>query len=391
MRIDKSMFTTKLFAFVFLLTIQLLVSIVYKYSQTKGKYGYSPLAITACSELIKLCMSSFLFVFHYLTVDEMKSSDLNIFELIKCQITKLFLLNTFCLSTLYCLNNQLNFYLFLYVDPASISLFKSLSSLESAILLWTFFNRDINQIQWGSICLQVIGLVIVQYDACRSSPLFAINFYFILILSSFITALCTVINEHLVKTYNVNLNLQNGFLYCFGFILNLSIFFLFPSMYDKEHKGFFEGYSWIVVVLIGCNSILGISITFVYKYADAIIKTFSTACATGVLLFLNVTLFHAHANSTSFLGASVIFIASYIYFLSSNNSKSPPPETLSSICLSNSDNINEKNQIESDSTVVSNRSKAILKVTLFVISIIIGLLCSMYFFMPINKYKFLHF
>jgi hypothetical protein len=28
---------------------------------------------------------------------------------------------------------------------------------------------------------------------------------------------------------------------------------------------------------------------------------------------------------------------------------------------------------------------------LFIISIIIGLLCSMYFFMPINKYRFLHF
>jgi len=376
---------------VFLLTIQLLVSIVYKYSQTKGKYAYSPLAIIACSEAIKLCMSSFLFLFQYSKDNQMKSSDTNIFELIKSEVTKIFVLNTFGLSLLYCLNNQLSFYLYLYVDPASISLFKSLSSLESAILLWTFFNRDINQIQWGSICLQVIGLVIVQYDACRNSPLFAINFYFILILSSFITALCTVINEHLVKTYNVNLNLQNSFLYCFGLILNLLIFFLFSRMYDEKAKGFFEGYSWIVVGLIGCNSILGIAITFVYKYADAIIKTFSTACATGVLLFLNVTLFDAHANSTSFLGASVIFIASYIYFLSSNNSKSIPSETLSSICLTDSDNINDENKIEDNSTVVSNRSKVILKVTLFIISIIIGLLCSMYFFMPINKYKFLHF
>ncbi len=46
--------TKKKFAFVGLLCIQLLVSIVYKYSQTKGKYAYWPLAIIDCAEAIKL-------------------------------------------------------------------------------------------------------------------------------------------------------------------------------------------------------------------------------------------------------------------------------------------------------------------------------------------------
>ncbi|UJR07238.1 hypothetical protein I4U23_011526 [Adineta vaga] len=72
----------------------------------------------------------------------------------------------------------------------------------------------------------------------------------------------------------------------------------------------------MVIGIILCNSLLGITITFVYKYADAIIKTFSTACATGVLLIFNLTLFHSYTTLTSFLGATVIFISSYIYFLS---------------------------------------------------------------------------
>lgn len=374
------MLTQKILAFLGLLTIQLLVSVVYKYSQTKGEYAYSPLAIIACAEAIKLCMSSFLFLLYSSTTDQVNESKTTVVDLIKAQVTKVFLLHTFGLAVLYCLNNQLAFVLFLHVDPASISLFKSLSSLEAAILLWAIFERHINQIQWGSIFLQVIGLVIVQYDACRSSPLFSTKFYFLLIASSLITAICTVVNEHLVKTYSVNLNLQNAILYSFGFILNLSVFIFFPNIYGHGQKGFFEGYSWMVVAVIGCNSILGIAITFVYKYADAIVKTFSTACASGVLLFLNVTLFHVHTNLISFLGASVIFIASYIYFASSIKPISTPkPAT-------DSENVTAQKEIEDNATIASPKQKSMFKWAVYVISIPIGILFFVYILMPVTAY-----
>jgi drug/metabolite transporter (DMT)-like permease len=280
------------------------------------------------------------------------------------------------------LNNQLAFVLFLYVDPASVSLFKSLSSLEAAILLWTFFELDINQIQWASIVLQIIGLVIVQYDACKSSPLFAPQLYFILIGSSLITAICTVINEYLIKTCNVELNLQNTILYSFGFMLNLSVFLLFPNIYGHGRKGFFEGYSWIVVAVLGCNSILGIAITFVYKYADAIVKTFSTACATGILLFLNVTLFHVHANLTSFLGASVIFIASYIYFSSSAKLIPSSRQILSSTLTTDGEKVADHNKIENNVSVIFLRLKTMLKGVVCLIIISIGILYFIHILMP---------
>jgi hypothetical protein len=385
--IGGTMLQKKILAFICLLSIQLLVSVVYKYSQTKGQYAYSPLAVIACAEAIKLCMSSFLFLLHSSTNDdEINKSNINVFDSIKAQTTKVFLFNTFVLAVLYCLNNQLAFVLFLHVDPASISLFKSLSSLEAAILLWTFFERHISQIQWGSIYLQVIGLVIVQYDACKSSPLFAAKFYYILIGSSLVTAVCTVVNEHLIKTYNVNLNLQNAILYAFGFVLNMSVFLLFPDIYGRGRIGFFEGYSWIVIAVLGCNSILGIAITFVYKYADAIVKTFSTACASGVLLFLNVFLFHVHANLISFLGASVIFIASFIYFSSSTKSIPSPSQLSLPILTPDSEKNTEQNEIESNTTIVLSRSKRMLKGAVYVVGIFAGILCFMYILMPASGY-----
>ena len=315
-------FDTKILAFLVLLFVQVLVSIVYKFSQTKGKYTYSPLSAIASAEFIKLCIS-LTFIWLSVSIDDSSSNNKIYNRFLACyawfrkEVQSIFIAYTFGLALLYVINNQLAFVLYLYVDMASISMFKSFSSILSAILLWLFCERTLVREQWASIILQVVGLVIVQYDSCRDVPFLAIKDYITLIVSTLITAICSVWNERLIKTYSVNMHIQNAILYTFGLTLNLTLFFFFPDLFVKNEtrKQFFEGYSLMVIAIILCNSVLGIVITFVYKYADVIVKTFSTACATGVLLYINVAVFKIKANLTIFLGAIVIFISSYLFLL----------------------------------------------------------------------------
>jgi len=315
-------FDTKILAFLVLLLVQVLVSIVYKFSQTKGKYTYSPLSAIASAEFIKLCIS-LTFIWLSVSIDDSSSNNKIYNRFLACyawfrkEVQSIFIAYTFGLALLYVINNQLAFVLYLYVDMASISMFKSFSSILSAILLWLFCERTLVREQWASIILQVVGLVIVQYDSCRDAPFLAIKDYITLIVSTLITAICSVWNERLIKTYSVNMHIQNAILYTFGLTLNLTLFFFFPNLFVKNEtrKQFFEGYSLMVIAIILCNSVLGIVITFVYKYADVIVKTFSTACATGVLLYINVAVFKIKANLTIFLGAIVIFISSYLFLL----------------------------------------------------------------------------
>ena len=315
-------FDTKILAFLVLLLVQVFVSIVYKFSQTKGKYTYSPLSAIASAEFIKLCIS-LTFIWLSVSIDDSSSNNKIYNRFLACyawfrkEVQSIFIAYTFGLALLYVINNQLAFVLYLYVDMASISMFKSFSSILSAILLWLFCERTLVREQWASIILQVVGLIIVQYDSCRDAPFLAIKDYITLIVSTLITAICSVWNERLIKTYSVNMHIQNAILYTFGLTLNLTLFFFFPDLFVKNEtrKQFFEGYSLMVIAIILCNSVLGIVITFVYKYADVIVKTFSTACATGVLLYINVAVFKIKANLTIFLGAIVIFISSYLFLL----------------------------------------------------------------------------
>ena len=325
-----SMIETKLLAFLSLLAVQVFVSIIYKFSQTKGTYAYSPLSAIAMAEGIKFMISLFM-LFSTTTIDDMISERSSFVKgcfyrfktcwmLMTEQVSKRFIVFTYGLAVLYVINNQLAFVLFLHVDIASISMFKSFSSLLAAILLWTFFERQLSREQWASILLQVIGLIIVQYDGCKNIPILAWKYYFILMGSTLITAIASVLNERLIKTYTININIQNAILYSFGLMMNLGLFMYSPDLFNKENdvsqrKGFFEGYSMSVLAIVACNSLLGIVITFVYKYADAIVKTFSTSCATGVLLYINVVMFHLKTNLTVFLGAIVIFISSYLFLV----------------------------------------------------------------------------
>ena len=314
----------KAVVFICLFLVQVVVALVYKFSLTNGVYNYSTISAITMAEITKFCMSLYMTLWFSVPVREISTSTSVFTSMslkfsacrreIERQLNKKFVLHTFILAVLYGINNQIVFVLYQYVDVVSISLFRSFTSFLSAILLWILFSRPINRIQWSAITLQVIGLIIVQYDACKKLPILEIHLYLILMLNCTITSTCTVWNEHLLKNYSVSLYIQNLVLYFFGFIINFCFFAFSYAHTADSPKGFFEGYSMLVLAVIFCNSILGLCITLAYKYADAIIKTFSSACATGAFLFLNWSLFNQATNLTSGLGAAIIFISSYVYF-----------------------------------------------------------------------------
>lgn len=319
----------KIAVFFCLFIIQIVVVLVYKFSQTNGKYNYSTVSAITMAEITKFSISLCVTFWSCISTKEIPTSFSLIDRLslrlnlcrreIQEQLSTKFLFHTFCLAFLYGINNQIAFVLFQYVDVVSISLFRSFTSFQSAIILWLFFSRPINRVQWSAIVLQVIGLIIVQYDACKKLPILVLYLYMILLTNCSISSTCAVWNEHLLKTYSVSLYVQNVVLYFFGVIINVFLYALTYLYVEESPRGFFEGYSSLVLAVIFCNSVLGLCITVVYKYADAITKTFSSACATGALLFLNWSVFEQPLNLTAGLGATVIFISSYIYFCSSSN------------------------------------------------------------------------
>jgi drug/metabolite transporter (DMT)-like permease len=166
------------------------------------------------------------------------------------------------LAMCYAANNNLSFVLYIRSDPATITLLRSLTSFTTALAMLAFLGRPITRVQWFAIMFQCSGLLVFQYDPCRSSTLQQFSTYMMIFSSLLLTTVSSVTNDHILKTSSLTLNAVNALLYAFGIILNM-FFFVFDSL--NGGPSFFEGYTAQAFLVVFLNSIIGLVITAVYK------------------------------------------------------------------------------------------------------------------------------
>lgn len=329
-----------LVAFFGLTAIHVSAAILYKYSQSGGKYEYSPATTLVLAEVFKILLS---LVLHCVNtwegdnrlswwrraVSSVRKSLSDAWRQVNARIA-----GQLCsLALSYAIYNQCQFLVFMWADAASVILLRSSGSFVAAVMAYFLLQRVIVRLQWLNIGLQVFGLVLVQFDACRAQTVLSPVLYFILFLHVSLSSFNSIWNEHLVKRPDApSLNVQNAVLYCFGAFFNLAAYmWLPPSIYGSTEKstGFFHGYSTITILIVALNSVIGLAITAVYKYADVIVKTFSLACATGTLFLLDYLLFARPITLNVILGIIVVYGASYLYFASAPKPTLPAPSTAS--------------------------------------------------------------
>ncbi|KAJ3093250.1 hypothetical protein HDU96_002455 [Phlyctochytrium bullatum] len=334
-------FGPSLLAFAALVAIQVTVSLVYKSAGNSGGYKFSQSSALAMSELVK-CLLSYLFLLASLSGPNGKSDRADL-ELpltseytslgkprsvmeraaytnayIKSHFNKSLIPTVATLAAMYAMNNQLAFFLFLLVDPGTISLMKTGSTICSAIIL-KLFGRTVTELQWIALILQFLGIIVSQYNPSAGGSTYPLSSYSLLLLSVSITALCGCVNDQMNKSVAVSLHCINFYLYLFGFAFNLSAHIV-ASIASPATPSLFEGYNAIAITVVLCNSLIGIAITYVYKYADAIVKTIAQTISTAILLVLSAVFFGAQLGMMQCAGVMIVFVSTYFYFISKNYS-----------------------------------------------------------------------
>eukprot|EP00301_Raphidiophrys_heterophryoidea_P001412 c10682_g1_i1.p1 GENE.c10682_g1_i1~~c10682_g1_i1.p1 ORF type:complete len:784 (-),score=157.30 c10682_g1_i1:177-2327(-) len=289
--------TSQLLSFVALVIIQGSHVLFFKLSQKGGKYAYNTASAIALTEAFKFFVSAGLCVGTRPHKPESYHLSMNAAG---CYTL---------LALSYCVNNQLTFWLLADLGPGQLSLGKSIVPMLTAGLLWAVYDDKINSLQWACILLTVAGLLnVLRADSSVNSttPL--------LVVSCLITAFSSVVNARLLQKSTTIIHVQNMLLYSMGFMMNLVAYFVnfTPS---AQKIGFFEGFDngfvWGVLV---SQSLMGIAITFVYKYGGAIVKTLASAVQGALLFMVDVLVFGVTPSIASLSGAFVTLTASYIYF-----------------------------------------------------------------------------
>jgi hypothetical protein len=165
------------------------------------------------------------------------------------------------------------------------------------------------------MALQACGMIIVQYNPCKGKALYSPLAYLCMGISTLLTAVSAVRNEYLVKNYAIGLNVQNCVLYSGGVILNLAAYMLIPNPNSSQRDiGFFDGYdNFLAVGVVIANAMIGLAITAVYKYADAVVKCFASDITAVLLIIISTFFFALKATITMWCGVFVVAFAVHLY------------------------------------------------------------------------------
>ncbi|XP_022746252.1 CMP-sialic acid transporter 2-like isoform X4 [Durio zibethinus] len=245
-------------------------------SKVDGGFKFSPISVNFLTEVTKVIFAIIMLLFQARHKKVGEKSLLSISTLVQAARSNLLLAVP---ALLYAINNYLKFIMQLYFNPATVKMLSNLKVLVIAILLKMIMKRRFSIIQVS------------------------------------VPSLASVFNEYALKSqFETSIYHQNLFLYGYGAIFNFlailgTAIFKGPSTLD-----IMRGHSKATVLLICNNASQGILSSFFFKYADTILKKYSSTIATIFTGIASAALF-GHTLTVNFvLGISIVIISMHQFF-----------------------------------------------------------------------------
>ncbi|XP_057460263.1 CMP-sialic acid transporter 3-like isoform X3 [Actinidia eriantha] len=288
-------------------------------SKVDGKFKFSPISVNFLTEAAKVVFAIVMLLFQARHQKVGEKPLLSISTFVQAARSNVLLAVP---ALLYAINNYLKFTMQLYFNPATVKMLSNLKVLVIAVLLKMIMKRRFSIIQWEALALLLIGISINQLrslpDGTTALGLpVATGAYMYTLIFVTVPSLASVFNEYALKSqYETSIYLQNLFLYGYGAIFNfLAILgiaiFKGPSSFD-----ILQGHSKATMLLIFNNAAQGILSSFFFKYADTILKKYSSTVATIFTGIASAALFGHTLTINFLLGISVVFISMHQFFSS---------------------------------------------------------------------------
>eukprot|EP00898_Chlorokybus_atmophyticus_P002962 jgi/Chlat1/3667/Chrsp24S03842 len=283
--------------------------ILIAYSKKAGKYDYSVTTANLCVEVTK-CLLSLLALMQIwrkegFTEDNRLSTSWS--EIYVYPIP----------AFLYLIKNLLQYYIFLYVDAPSYQILKNLNIISTGVLYRLFLQKRLSGVQWSALSLLALGCTITQMTN-QSDRVFdtGVTGWVIAVFMALLSGAAGVYTELIIKKRPArNINVQNVYLYLFGIFFN--VIAIFVQDYDHvASKGFFYGYTFITAIMVMNHALSGIAVSMVMKFADNIVKVYSTSVAMLLTTLISIPLFGFTLSFPFVMGTSVASIAVYLHYQS---------------------------------------------------------------------------
>ncbi|GAY46167.1 hypothetical protein CUMW_094910 [Citrus unshiu] len=273
-------------------------AILIVWSKRAGKYEYSVTTANFLVETLKcaLSLAALARIWNHEGVTDDNRLSTTLDEVIVYPIP----------AVLYLVKNLLQYYIFAYVDAPGYQILKNLNIISTGVLYRIILKKKLSEIQWAAFILLCCGCTTAQLnsnsDRVLQTPL---QGWIMAIVMALLSGFAGVYTEAIMKKRpSRNINVQNFWLYVFGMAFN-AVAIVIQDFDAVMNKGFFHGYSFITFLMILNHALSGIAVSMVMKYADNIVKVYSTSVAMLLTAVVSVFLFGFHLSLAFFLVLSL--------------------------------------------------------------------------------------
>ena len=178
-------------------------------------------------------------------------------------------------------------------------------------------NKKLSSVQWGSLVLLFAGVALVQVQSISATSKSAqdqnqLVGLIAVIVSCLSSGFAGVYVEKMLKQTTATLWLRNVQLGMFGALTGLAGMFL-KDWGEVSERGLLAGYTPLVWVVISQQALGGLIVAIVVKYADNILKGFSTSLSIIISCVASVFLFDYVISLGFIFGSMFVMAAIYLY------------------------------------------------------------------------------
>lgn len=224
-------------------------------------------------------------------------------------------------AAVYAVQNNLTFEALRHLAPADYQLLNNLKLVTTSLTYRFMIKRKLRVLQWLALLLLALGMSLSVEVTAQDSGGRVVESssvwrgLCVMVALSWCSALAGVYNELLLKKF-ANLYEANVYLYFYCALACLG-----PRLWrgfgaDLPLRGF-DALTWAIVL---SNAVLGQAISYVFRYADSVVKLYSACAGVATTAILSFVLFGV-ALSRGTLLAYLVCLASFCLYHSK-------PETL---------------------------------------------------------------
>lgn len=281
-----------------------------RYARTCSTEKYESTTAVVLGEIMKIVMSFFLMVF-----ENGSLSKANKVITTQAKENKREVLLQAVPALLYTVQNVAMYVAISNLDAGLFQICTRMKILITALLSVLFLGKQLRALQWISLFILVLGVVIVKGTKSSGTPAPNMNFFvgFIaVIISSLSSGFAGVFMEKMFKDKKLTVWNRNFWLAIWSMLVGMATLlfkdyhFIFPSVFFKNYNI----YAWIAVFLLAVG---GLVIGLVLKYADNILKAFAGSASILISTVLSVFIFHTHLTSNFVIGGTLVMIAVVLY------------------------------------------------------------------------------